>query len=79
MPSQPTPSDTTAGDLPLDLQLGTLVDLADACPIGEYVADFLSGQVIEVGDTVACPDCGHEHQVVAAVPVFLATNLRIIS
>jgi hypothetical protein len=43
---------------------------------GLYGADILPGHH-EAGEWIACPDCGQEHEIVAAVPVDVVENLTV--
>ncbi|MCE0765962.1 hypothetical protein LWC35_24095 [Pseudonocardia kujensis] len=63
--------------VPLDLSPGTILDVGDACDQG-FTTDMRRGRY-DVGEWIACPDCGHEHQIVAVTLFGIAHNIRVVS
>ncbi|MCF7552583.1 hypothetical protein [Pseudonocardia sp. WMMC193] len=60
----------------LDLSPGTILDVGDACDQG-FSTDMRRGRW-DVGELIACPDCGQEHQIVSVTPIDIAHNIRIV-
>jgi len=60
----------------LDLSPGTLLDVGDACDQG-FTTDLRRGRW-DVGEWIACPDCGQEHQIVSTISIDIAHNIRVV-
>jgi hypothetical protein len=63
--------------VPLVLSPGTILDVGDACDQG-FTTDMRRGRY-DVGEWIACPDCGQEHQIAAVTPIDIVHNIRVVS